>query len=137
MQAAPTLEQAVASEDLDGFLAEVEDGIRDAAQVVLLYGGQPRLTITLLKHERNPRVIWGLKVHEDWAFKATLLRFARDAQPAHLLRVIEKDGACHVQGWEIHRTMEAFESQPLPTDRAEAFWARLQEAHTAASAGAN
>jgi len=137
MQAAPTLEQTLPSDDLDDFLAQVEDGIRDAAQVVLLYGGHPRLAITLLKHERNPRMIWGLKAHEDWAFKATLLRFARDAQPAHLLRVIEKDGACHVQGWEIHRTMEAFESRPLPFDRAEAFWARLQKAHATASAAVN
>jgi len=121
MSAEPRADQPVSSEGFETFLAEVEAGVSDAAQALLYCGGQRRLEITLLKHERNPRVIWGLKGHEDWAFKATLLRFARGAEPAHLVLAKEHGGAPRVQGWRVCRTMDAFQARPLSAEQAEAF----------------
>ncbi|WLT31894.1 hypothetical protein [Geothrix sp. PMB-07] len=114
MPATQTAEQPVSSEGFEAFLTEVEAGVSDAAHVQLFHGARLRLEITLLKHERNPRVIWGLKGHEDWAFKATLLRFARGAEPTHLVLAAEQNGSAKVRGWEVSRTMDAFRSKALP-----------------------
>ena len=134
MPAAPAPSYPIANEGFEGFLAEVERDVPDAAQVLLFSGEHLRLEITLLRHERNPRVIWGLKGHEDWAFKATLLRFARGPQPVRLLRSIEKEGTYELQGWSVQRTMDAFSASPLPSEQTRQFWDRCL-APTLESAG--
>lgn len=115
--ASPAADRPVSSEGFEAFLAEVEAGVSDAAQVRLFQGERLRLEITLLKHERNPRVIWGLKGHEDWAFKATLLRFARGEEPTHLVLAAEGPGTPRMLGWEVSRTQHEFRSQALPEGR--------------------
>jgi hypothetical protein len=122
MPVAEVYEPLAASDDLDAFLALVEREVHDAARAMLFTGGRHRLEITLLRHERNPRVIWGLKGHEDWAFKATLLRFARSHEPSHFLLASDAAGALQMHGWEVHRTMDAFRATPLSSSQVEALW---------------
>ena len=110
----------------EGFLEDVERCVQDAGQLLLFSGDQLRLDVMLLRHEKNPRVIWGLKRHEDWAFKATLLRFARGHYPVHLILTTEKQEAGHVKGWVVQRTLDAFWASPLPAERAFRFWERCQ-----------
>jgi hypothetical protein len=108
----------------EGFLAEVERCVPDAGQLLLFTGEHLRLEVMLLKHEKNPRVIWGLKRHEDWAFKATLLRFARGSDPVHLVLSTEHEGGYRLRGWVVKRSWDSFWASPLPSEQTNGFWER-------------
>ena len=117
-EAAPTLGS------FEAFLAEVERHVQDSGQLLLFVGDHLRLEITLLRHNKNPRVIWGLKAHEDWAYKASLLRFSRGHQPVHLILSVETDGQYQISGWVARRTMDRFWASELPAAQADQFWQR-------------
>jgi hypothetical protein len=129
VSAIPSVDPPVSSHGFEAFLADVEQGITDAGQALLFSGDDLRLDITLLRHAKNPRVIWGLKAHEDWAFKATLLRFARGIHPVHFVLSTEKDGTHQLQGWVVRRTLDAFWASPLPAESVTDFWQRSQKLH--------
>jgi hypothetical protein len=112
------------SRTFEGFLAEVEHCVTDAGQLLLFLGEQLRLEVILLRHQKNPRVIWGLKRHEDWAFKATLLRFARGSDSVHLVLSTEHEGSYQIRGWVVKRSQEGFWASPLPVEQASQFWER-------------
>ena len=112
------------SSTFEGFLADVEHCVPDAGQLLLFYGEHLRLEVMLLRHQKNPRVIWGLKRHEDWAFKATLLRFARGSEPVHLVLSTEDQDGYRVRGWVVKRSMDSFWAAPLPSEQASRFWER-------------
>jgi hypothetical protein len=112
------------SDSFEGFLTEVEHGVPDAGQLLLFTGEYLRLEVMLLKHEKNPRVVWGLKPHEDWAFKATLLRFARGRDPVHLILSTEHEGFYQLRGWVVQRTWDSFRAAPLPPEQTKDFWER-------------
>ncbi|MDP1833226.1 MAG: hypothetical protein Q8K67_14300 [Geothrix sp.] len=117
-------DRLVSSDTFEGFLADVEGSVRDAGQLLLFTGGLIRLEIMLLRHEKNPRVIWGLRSHEDWAFKATLLRFARGAEPVHLVLSTEQVGVYQIRGWVVKRSMDRFWASPLLIEQTSQFWNR-------------
>jgi hypothetical protein len=102
----------------------VEHCVSDAGQLLLFAGEHLRLEVMLLKHEKNPQVIWGLRRHEDWAFKATLLRFARGSDPVHLVLSIEHEGGYRLRGWVVKRSWESFWASPLPSEQTSRFWER-------------
>lgn len=108
----------------ENLIGMVETSVQDAGQLLLFTGDHLRLEIMLLRHEKNPQVIWGLRRHEDWAFKATLLRFARGGLPVQLILSTEDRGAYQIRGWVVHRTMDAFWASPLPAEHAQRFWER-------------
>jgi hypothetical protein len=112
------------SSTFEGFLADVEHCVPDAGQLLLFSGEHLRLEVMLLRHQKNPRVIWGLKRHEDWAFKATLLRFARGGEPVHLVLSTESDEGYRIHGWVVKRTMDSFWAAPLPAEQTHRFWER-------------
>jgi hypothetical protein len=112
------------SDTFEGFLTEVENGVHDAGQALLFAGDQLRLKVTLHRYRKNPRVVWGLKSHEAWAFKATLLRFARGSDPVHLLLSTEEDGGHQIQGWVVKRTLDAFWASPIGSKQAQEFLER-------------
>ena len=114
----------VSSTTFEGFLADVEHSVPDAGQLLLFSGEHLRLEVMLLRHHKNPRVIWGLKRHEDWAFKATLLRFARGSEPVHLVLSTEDEGGYRIRGWVVKRTVDAFWAAPLPLEQTQRFWER-------------
>lgn len=120
----PQADNPVSSSTFEGFLADVEGCVPDAGQLLLFSGEHLRLEVMLLRHQMNPRVIWGLKRHEDWAFKATLLRFARGSEPVHLVLSTEEEGSYRIRGWVVKRTMDSFWAAPLPTDQTHRFWER-------------
>ncbi len=103
----------VSNNTFEGFLTDVEHFVPDAGQLLLFSGEHLRLEVMLLRHQKNPRVIWGLKRHEDWAFKATLLRFARSSEPVQLILLTRIHGAIQVQGWVVQRTMHDFWASSL------------------------
>jgi hypothetical protein len=105
----------------EALLEDVERHVQGCGHLLLFVGEQLRLEITLLRHDKNPRVIWGLKTHEDWAFKATLLRFARGLEPVHLI-LSEEEGPSRIHGWEARRTNDSFCASTLPCEQAEQFW---------------
>ena len=124
---APSVQDAAdpgSSNTFEDLLADVERSIPDSGQLMLFTGEQFRLSLTLLRHKENPRVIWGLKYHEDWAFKATLLRFARGSQPVHLILSSKKSGAYEIRGWVVRRTIDTFWASPLPPEHTQQFWKR-------------
>jgi hypothetical protein len=110
------------SKNFEDFLSDVEHSVRDAGQLLLFSGDQLRLEIRLLRNEKNPRLVWGLKHHEDWAFKATILRFARGSEPVHLILSTENGSDFQTRGWVVHRTTDAFWASPLPAEHAQQFW---------------
>jgi len=112
------------SSTFEGFLAEVEHCVSDAGQLLLFAGDHLRLEVMLLRHQKNPRVIWGLKRHEDWAFKATLLRFARGSDPVHLVLSTESVEGYRIQGWVVKRSMDSFWAAPLADAQTHRFWER-------------
>jgi hypothetical protein len=124
---APSVEDLVnpvTSNTFEDFLMDVEHCVRDAGQLLLFSGEHLRLEVMLLRHEKNSRVIWGLKRHEDWAFKATLLRFARGRDPVHLVLSTEHEGGYRLRGWVVKRSRESFWASPLPAEQANSFWER-------------
>jgi len=112
------------SSTFEGFLADVEGCVPDAGQLLLFSGDHLRLEVMLLRHQKNPRVIWGLKRHEDWAFKATLLRFARGSDPVHLVLSTEGEEGYRIRGWVVKRSMDSFWAAPLPAEQTHRFWER-------------
>lgn len=112
----------------EDLLADLERCVQDAGRLWLFSGEDLRLDVMLLRHEKSPQVIWGLKRHEDWVFKATLLRFARDHCPVHLILTAEKKEAGRVRGWVVQRTMDAFWASPLPAGCALRLWKQNQAA---------
>jgi hypothetical protein len=135
MSPAQTAIRAASIDSFEGFLAEVEGNIADSGELFLFCGDQLRLAVTLLRHEKNPRVIWGLRSHEDWAFKATLLRFARGTDPVHLFLSIEDEAVSRIQGWVVRRTSESFWASPLPDTQTRGFWNRCLAEFTPDGAG--
>ena len=124
LPAARKVDSPVATNTFDGFLAEVEQCVPDTGQLLLFTGEQLRLELVLLRHRKNPRVIWGLKSHEDWAFKATLLRFARSMDTVRLVLSSECEAGHRIQGWMLKRSMDSFWAWPLPADQANRLWKR-------------
>jgi hypothetical protein len=120
----PSTEPQGSSNTFELFLADVEQWVLDAGQLWLFTGDQLRLHVMILRHERNPHLMWGLKRHEDWAFKATLLRFARGNEPVHLILSTEHDNTNQIRGWVVRRTMDTFWASPLPMEQARRFWER-------------
>jgi hypothetical protein len=116
-----TAEHPVTQHSLEGLLAEVEDLVRSTGQAFLYTGEQLRLQVTLIRSDRSPRAKWGLKDHEGWAFKATLLRFARGTEPVHLLIETENEGIPVLRCWVVSRNMEAFWASPLSSGQAKHF----------------
>ncbi len=114
----------VSSNTFEGFLADVERCVSDAGQLLLFSGEHLRLEVMLRRDQKNPRVIWGLKRHEDWAFKATLLRFARGSEPVHLVLSTESEEGYRIRGWVVKRSMDSFWAAPLPAKQASRFWER-------------
>ncbi len=106
------------------FLVEVERNVPEAGQLLLFTGEQLRLEVKLLRRKEDPQMIWGVKRHEDWAFKATLLRLARGSDPVHLVLSIEHEGGYRIFGWVIKRSMNSFWASPLPLEQAKRFWER-------------
>jgi len=106
---------------LEALLQEVEGSIRLQGQASLFVGEHLRLGIFLRRPEGEPRLRWGLRVHEDWAFKATLLRFARGTEPVHLLVESRRDGAEGTWLWVVRRSMESFWASPLSREQAHVF----------------
>jgi hypothetical protein len=117
-----------ANRSFDEFLLDVERGVPGAGKLLLFTGKQLRLDIMLLRHEKNPRVIWGLRHHEDWAFKATLLRFARVSQPVHLILSPEPGSGRPISGWVVGRSMDTFWATPMNLEQIESFRERSLEA---------
>jgi len=109
------------STNFDALLLDIEAGVSCAGNLLLFSGDHLRLEITLLRHEMSPRVIWGLKSHHDWVFKATLLRMARRSEPVHLVLCTFEEGDCQLQGWVVKRTMDSFWAMPLPPEQSERF----------------
>lgn len=107
----------------EGLIADVEHCVPDAGQLLLFLGEHLRLEVMLLRKHQS-RVIWGIKRHEDWAFKATLLRFARGNDTVHLILSTEHEGGYRIRGWVVKRTKESFWASPLPTDQVNSFWER-------------
>jgi hypothetical protein len=122
--ATQSTEHQGSSNTFESFLTDVEQWVLDAGQLWLFTGDQLRLQVMVLRHEKNPHLIWGLKRHEDWAFKATLLRFARGSEPVHLILSTEHNHTYQIRGWVIRRTIDTFWASPLPTDQARRFWER-------------
>ena len=118
------LDARALSSSFDGFMAAVEQHVSHSGQLLLFTGDRLRLDVMLLRQEKNPQVIWGLRRHEDWAFKATLLRFARSSQPVHLLLVTEGADAQQVHGWVVSRTMNDFWASPLTPEQGLQLWER-------------
>jgi hypothetical protein len=108
-------------ESFEGFLEEVVRHVQESGQLLLFVGEHLRLEITLLRHPKNPRVIWGLKAHEDWAFKATLLRFARDTQAVHVILLCRTNEQDEDHGWLAKRSSDGFWASALPSEQTDQF----------------
>ena len=118
------IENPASCTTFEDFLAEVERSVTEAGQLLLFTREHLRLEVKLFKREGNPQVVWGLRRHEDWAFKATLLRLARGNDPVHLVLSIELQGGYRIFGWVIKRSMNSFWASPLPLEQAKRFWER-------------
>jgi len=106
---------------LEALLEELEGSIRQQGRATLFLGEQLRLSIFLHRPEGELHLRWGLRVHENWAFKATLLRFARGMEPVHLLAESGQDGAEGAWLWVVRRSMESFWASPLSREQAHVF----------------
>jgi len=125
------------SSTFESFLADVERCVPDAGQLLLFSGEHLRLEVMLRRDQKNPRVIWGLKRHEDWAFKATLLRFARGSEPVHLVLSTEDQGGYRVRGWVVKRSIDSFWAAPLPDQQTSRFWERCLNRFSLKNLGAD
>ena len=106
---------------LEALLEELEGSIGQQGLATLFLGEQRRLWIFLHRPEGETLLRWGLRVHEGWAFKATLLRFARGTDPVHLLAESGQDGAEGTWLWVVRRSMESFWASPLSREQAHVF----------------
>ena len=106
---------------LEALIKDLEEGVARLGHATLFVGETPRLDIVLQRKEGDGHLRWGLKSHEDWAFKATLLRFARGTEPVHLLVESVQDGAEATRVWVVRRGMETFWASPLSLEQAHDF----------------
>ncbi len=105
---------------LEALLQELEGNISQQGQASLFVGEQLKLGIVLQRQKGVHRLRWGLREHEGWVFKATLLRFARGAEPVHLIVQWEPDGETS-QAWLLGRSMDSFWALPLSQEQSHAF----------------
>lgn len=84
---------------LDDFLSEVEATLLERGLAYLYCGNRLGLQVSFRRQSGSARVKWGIKPHEDWVFKATFMRFARNA--AHAVLVVEAghDTTWRRSGW--------------------------------------
>jgi len=122
MHTTPSALASNTSETFEGLLLDVEHSVDCAGQLLLFAGEQLRLEVGLLRDGATSRLIWGRESHEDWAFKATLLRFARGQEPVRLLLSTGEDDNCRLRAWVVKRTPEAFWACPLPFQQTIRFW---------------
>ncbi len=102
---------------LDEFLSDVEADILGSGTAYLFSGTRLGLTVPVLREPGQAKVKWGRKAHEDWAFKATLLRFAWDARHA-LLLVVSGEGATQRRsGWLAVCSARDFAAYPMNPDQ--------------------
>ena len=106
---------------LEALIKDLEAGVGPLGHATLFVGETPRLDIQLQRKEGDGPLRWGVKSHEDWAFKATLLRFARGTEPVHLLVDSGRDGAEGIRVWVVRRGMETFWASPLSSGQAHDF----------------
>ena len=106
---------------LEALIKNLEAGVGLLGHATLFVGETPRLDIQLQRKEGDGPLRWGVKSHEDWAFKATLLRFARGTEPVHLLVDSGRDGAEGIRVWVVRRGMETFWASPLSSGQAHDF----------------
>jgi hypothetical protein len=116
----------VSSHTLEGFLTEVESCISETGKAMLLAGEPPflKLTISITRSDGNDPIKWGLKAHEDWAFKASLFRFARNGDPVHFLFEATNHENVILRGWVVSRTSNSFWASSLSTEQAQSVWDR-------------
>jgi hypothetical protein len=114
-------EHPVTQHSLEGLLTDVEGSVRSTGQAFLYTGERLRLQVSLIRGDKSPRMKWGLRDHEGWAFKATVLRFARGTEPVHLLVETEHEGVPSLKAWVISRSIDAFWASPLSPGQAKHF----------------
>jgi len=106
---------------LEALLKELEEGTGRLGHATLFVGETPRLDILLQREADGAQLQWGVKSHEDWAFKATLLRFARGTEPVHLIVESGPGGTEEVRVWVVRRGTESFWASPLSREQAHDF----------------
>jgi hypothetical protein len=101
LHAAPrfTSPRAKGAITLNEFLSDIEADILGSGTAYLFSGTRLGLTVPVLRMPGQGKVKWGTKAHEDWAFKATLLRFAWDVRHALLLLVSGQGAGQRRSGW--------------------------------------
>ncbi|WP_306591411.1 hypothetical protein [Geothrix sp. 21YS21S-4] len=114
--------ESLTHDSFEGFLKTLEGQVRNSGYLLVLLDGRLRLDVMLLRHEKNPRVYWGLKPHQDWAVKATLLRFASGQEPVHVLLSQELDGSYDVVGWLLKRAEGRFWARSILPAQAQSHW---------------
>ena len=129
VQANPVAEDQASVHSLEALLEAVEGGLPKRGHAMLFCGESLRLEIALTRREGDATIKWGTHGHESWAFKATLLRFARGDDPLRLLVETSEDGIALFRGWVVKRTRDAFWASPLSPEQARQFW-EFCPAHT-------
>ena len=129
MPASSLLGQQPTCRSFEEFLSQVEDRVHALGHLLLLTDGHLRLVTKLLRHPANPRVHWGLKIHEDWAVKATLLRFAAGRESLEVILSEPRGDSCAVWGWFLKRTSSECMAWSVSEEEARRTWNRcLQDA---------
>ena len=121
-------EQVLPSIDtFEGILAEVENGVAQTGHAMLFTEERLRLDIALTRMGESTGLKWGFKTHEEWVFKATLLRFARCSDRLHLVLEELIDDAPELRVWVVGRTLDRIWASPLSYEQVQQFWDRCTE----------
>jgi len=111
-------------QSLEQLLEEVDRTTPEGGHAMLFCGGWLRLEIALIRADRQSPLRWGHQAHEAWVFKATMLRFARGADPVRLLVETGPGNSDAIGGWVLSRSSDRFSAARLSIDQSREFLAR-------------
>ena len=100
-QAEPTLHS------IEALLSIVATEVDGTGHAFLFSGDRLGLDLPIVPMG-SKKMKWGTAAHHDWAFEATLLRFARSHEPARLVIASGQGSELSVRGWVIGHSMQSF-----------------------------
>jgi hypothetical protein len=109
----PTFQTEFTLHSIEALLSIVATEVDGLGHAFLFSGDRLALDLPLGPVE-GKNIKWGMAAHHDWAFEATLLRFAKSHEPARLLIASGQGNEPRIAGWIIGHSTSSFWAARMP-----------------------
>jgi hypothetical protein len=121
-ESSPSTESTLHS--IEALLSIVATEVDEFGHAFLFAGEHLALDLPIVP-AAGKKMKWGVAAHHDWAFEATLVRFARSNESARLLIVSGHGEDQKVVAWVLGHSMASFWAARMPQPDAKLMFARV------------